>query len=214
LACKLPSEKVRVAGQMALKLFALSLAFMFTRCYEDLPPVEQPEVVQSVGVSFNVASDGLVFLEPTEVPRGNVAALKVNVTNLFNEYMADDEQIEVEVRVYMKDHPERSAVVTMSKDELMTTGVLSHGVLAIAPHQVITIATQWSHNAQGKSFFSWAILDGISAVNVATGSGKSFQAFPVHLMLQASIKVFKSRPTEYYPADRKKYKEFVLYYSL
>ncbi len=214
MVCKLPSNDARSGLHLMLKVVALSLALIFISCLEDLPPVEQPEDIQAVGVTFNVAGDRLVFLEGKDMPRGSLGALVVTVTNLFKEYMADDEQIEVEVRMFIKDHPERSAVVTLSRDELKTTGVLSHGVLAIAPNQMITMQKQWSHHTQeGVSFITHAISDGIEEVDVVTSSGKIFPAYPVHLMTQASIKVFKSRPTEYYPANRKMYKEFVLYYA-
>jgi len=214
LVCKLPSNNARIGLQPVLKAGTISMALIFISCFEDLPVVEQPQVVQAVGVSFNVAGDGLVLLEGNDMPRGSVGALVVTVTNLFREYMADDEQIEVEVRMFIKDHPERSAVVTLSRDELKTIGALSHGVLAIAPHQTITMQKQWSHHTQeGVSFISHVVSDGIEEVTVVTSSGKTILAYPVHLMTQASIKVFKSRPTEYYPANRKMYKEFVLYYA-
>ncbi len=214
MVCRLHSNKTR-GGMRAVRMpVALALALIAASCYEDLPPVEQPEVVQSVGVSFNVARDGIVYLNySNDLPTGGSGALVVNVTNIFTEYAADDEQVEVEIDMYMKGHPERSAVVTMTKDDLMTPGVLSHGVLAIAPGQVITFQKQWSHHALGNSFITWAIIDSASEVSVDPGTGKPHLAVPVRLMVQASIKVFKSRPTEYYPADRKKYKEFLLYYA-
>jgi hypothetical protein len=191
----------------------LLLAFLAAGCNESLPPVEQPEDVQVVDVSFVGSGDGLVALDSHLDPKGNPGALRVTVTNLFREYMADDEQIEVEIRMYMKNHPERRTVITMSREDLWTSGVLAHGVLMIAPRQTVRIEKQWAHRTdQGESYLTWAALDSIAPVVVMSSTGRSYLAYPVHLMAQADIKVFKNRPTEYVPADRRRYKELVLYY--
>ena len=200
--------------RVARKATCLAALLCLVSCYEDLPPVEHPQNVEAVGVSFNVAGDGLVFIDSKGAPVGNVGALQVSVTNLYKEYVVDDEQIEVEIRMYMKGFPERSVAVTLSSKDLVTSGALSHGVLAIAPRQAIRVETQWSHCTQkGESFLVWGVHDTPGGVIVPRASGKPVLAYPVTFMVQASIKVFKSRPTEFYPADRKTYREFALYYA-
>jgi len=209
---KLPSRNRQERVQTALIASCAILAAFVASCYEDLPPVEQPIEVEEISLSFNVANDGLVMLDESSAPLGSIGALDIRVTNLYSEYLADSGQVEVEIAMYVKGLPEKSAVVTMTQDDLWSSGVLANGMIAIAPHQQLRIMKQWPHRTeQGDPFADYT--DVPNGVEVVAQTGKIFLAFPVHMMVKASVKIFKNRPTEYYPANRNTYWEYVLNYT-
>ena len=209
---KLHSSAKRTRGQIAASAASALLALALLSCYEDLPPVEQPLKVEEVTFGLNVANDGLVMLDAANQPLGSIGALDVRVTNLYSEYLADTAQIEVEISMYVKDLPEKSVVLTMSGEDLWSPSIFPNGLLAIAPHQQARIMKQWSHRTQqGDPFVDFT--DTPLGMTVVSQSGKPFLAFRVHLMVKASVKIFRNRPTEYCPADRNSYTEYIVYYT-
>jgi hypothetical protein len=206
------SSRKQLWSRMAWSASCIVLGCSLLSCYEDLPPVEQPIEVQQVSFGFNVANDGLVMLDAGNQPLGSIGSIDIHVTNLYSEYLSDTAQIEAEVSMYIKDMPEKNVVVTLTKEDLWSSGILTNGLLVIAPRQAIRIMKLWSHRTQGGEPFV-DFTDTPKGVPVLTQTGKVFQAFPVHVMVKASVKVFKNRPTEYWPVDRYTYTEITLYYT-
>ncbi len=209
--CTSNSDSTRRPGRIATLAIGALVLSSFLSCYEDLPPFEEPVQVEGVSLHFNLANGGLVTLDANNQPKGSIGALDIRVTNLYSEYLSDTARVEVTIEIYVKDQPDKNAVVTMSADDVWTSGVLFNGILTIEPQHQVRIMKTWPHRTtQGDPLVNYTDEPTGVQIDVA---GKVFTAFPVHLMVSASVKVFKNRPTLYMPADRKTSTEYILYYT-
>lgn len=191
-------------SRISFAAISLSLLILTLSCDEPLPPRVLPEKVVQASFNFYLLPDSIVFLTKNSV-NGSVGSVDIKELNLIDEVLEDEEQVQAEVEIYMKDHPERRVVVRATKDDIYSWRVLLGNQITVAVHDTVEIMKQWSHATEDGTPF-WTF---VSPTSIMTRGGQPVDAYIIHFVAGGTVKIFKSRPTEHIA-----YQEFVVKYVL
>ena len=196
-------SKLRAYGAAVLLASALAAG---VGCDESLPPVTEPSNVLTTSLSLNLGVNKFVYMSNNMAPSGNDGAVDVKVTNVYKDALSDSEGVDVNVVIYQTSHPERRDTIVCDRQAVVNQSLFYIYLLAIPPGQTLEIMKQWTHSFLDSTGWVpfWKVADLDSTIDV---SGRSIGVYKVTFTVSATVRVFKTRPTESVPPQK-----FTVYY--
>ncbi len=165
------------------------VAVLASGCDEMLPPRDEPErflVTTAVGLDGIVSYRGGAF-------DGNGGALLLTVKNVYSEVLQGEERIRGDVDVWMKDMPDKHALVQATKSNLTSPNLVRFNLVTLGPDTSATLLKRWEPRITAGSdsgHFFWEYVD---STQKFTALGKPYwESEPVHFVANARIQIFKN----------------------
>ncbi len=170
--------------------YCISLCVMFlsVHCTEDFPPRVIPEEVLQSSIA---APDGVFLVNsPDPSPGGTI---DVSALNEHDEVVADTEQVQVTIDVWMEKNPAYRERLVGTRFNLRDPTILSGRLVILKPQAAATIRMQMTHRtATGTPF--WTLVPTTPQI---PPNGTPYRASgPVYFRARATIQVFKNRQVQ------------------
>jgi hypothetical protein len=169
-------------------MLSLILVFSSLHCAEDLPSYVIPDEVLRPSIT---APDGIFLVNsPDPSPGGTI---DVSALNEYDEVVADTEQVQVTIDVWMENNPAYRERLIGSRRNLRDPTILSGRLVILKPQTAATIRMQMTHRTSDGTPF-WTV---VGTTRVIPPNGSPYYASgPVYFRALATIQVFKSRPIQ------------------
>jgi hypothetical protein len=168
-------------------LCSLLIACFFPGCDESLPPRNSP---QHFLLSDMSVSTGEVFIDPGQpLPITLTGSFYVTVENTYTEVLQETVGVDLEIDVWLKDHPEARTVVRSGQRDMLNPWIIQGGLATLEPGVQAQFLTQWNQKTDGEKWF-WCYSDGFQHIVPPQGFAY-FLSSPLRFEARARVQFFK-----------------------
>ncbi len=123
------------------------------------------------------------------LPVGTMGAIRIVVTNIYDDVLQDSSILGGRAEIWMKDDPDVRAEIILGDSNVVTTGLLHGRILTIGVDTTLIMLRQWSHRTDSGVPF-WDYLELVSGF---TPGGEMYCiSNPTRYIVRCSLRIFKS----------------------
>jgi hypothetical protein len=164
------------------------LAVASLGCDESLPPRDDPtEIVRARLFAMDTR---LVMLDSVTVTMGSLM-VRIELENLYDDVLDGPAQVRGEVRVWLRDLPEKRRTFVWTRADLQTPGVVRGSTATLGVDSAAMLSAFWDHRTdEGEPFWKFSTFR-----HLFTPGGQSYYlSDSVYFQAEGKMQLFRDVP--------------------
>lgn len=173
--------------RIAAGILLVALAALAFSCDESLPPRRSPADFLKWELSMTGAGHPIEIRY--EEPVHQQGALRIRVTNIYDEVLQDTAVLAGRLEIWVKGRPQARAILLLTISHLVTRKMLTGRLLTIGVDSTLEMFREWDHFTDSRiPVWQYARL----YPDTTSGGALFCRSDPLTLVIRCSLRIFKS----------------------